>query len=286
MHTAKLFLWAALAASALSSSASPAVAPVDLQLVIAADTSSSIDDTEAALERQGVAAAFRSPEVVRAISSGALGRIAVLYLDWSGGPNNKIVVNWRTVGDKASADAFADAVLKAPRTYGRGTYIGGAMEMGAALIATSGFEATRRTIDISGDGPSNTGRPVAEVRDEIVARGIVVNGLPIMSGDYGTGDWGAYPGQLDKYYLHCVIGGQGSFIVPAKGFQEFVTAMRRKLVLEISDDAPVSTGIVKAAAEGPVARNPLRPAQPPAQDCGGGGDSFRGGFRGGFGRFQ
>ena len=152
----KLFLWAALAASAWSSSAFAAA--VDLELVIAADTSSSIDDREAALQRQGVAAAFRSLEVVRAISSGALGRIAVLYMDWSGGPNNKIVVNWRTIGDKASADAFADVLLKAPRTYGRGTSIGGAMEMGVALIATSGLDATRRAIDISGDGPSNMGR--------------------------------------------------------------------------------------------------------------------------------
>jgi hypothetical protein len=282
MHAGKLFLSAALVASAWSSSA--LAAPVDLELVIGADTSSSIDDREAAQEREGVAAAFRSPEVLRAISSGGLGRIAVLYMEWSGGPNNKIVVNWRTIGDKASADAFADLLLKAPRTYGRGTSIGAAMEMGAALIATSGFEATRRAIDISGDGPNNMGRAVAEVRDEVVARGIVINGLPIMSGEYGGGDWGAYPGELDKYYMHCVIGGQGSFIVPAKGFQEFVAAMRRKLVLEISDGGPASTGIVKVAAQGPDARNPIRPAPAPAKDCGRGGDSFPGAGRvfGGF----
>jgi hypothetical protein len=210
------------------------------------------------------------------------------FSTWTGrAANNKIVVNWRTIGDKASADAFADVLLKAPRTYGRGTSIGGAMEMGVALIATSGLDATRRAIDISGDGPSNMGRAVAEVRDEVVARGIVINGLPIMSGDYGTGDWGAYPGELDKYYMHCVIGGQGSFMVPAKGFQEFAAAMRRKLVLEISDAGPALGGIVKVAAQGqgPEARNPLRPAKPPAQDCVGGRDSFGGAFRG-FGRFR
>ena len=285
MHGGKLFLCGALVASVWSSRAFAEA--VDLQLVIAADTSTSIDDTEAALERQGVAGAFRSPEIVRAISSGSLGHIAVLYMDWSGGPNNQIVVNWRTIGDKVSADAFADALLKAPRTYGRGTSIGGAMEMGAALIESSGFEAMRRAIDISGDGPSNMGRAVAEVRDEVVARGIVINGLPIISGDYGTGDWGAYPGEIDKYYMHCVIGGQGSFMVPAKGFQEFITAMRRKLVLEISDAGSASAVIVKVAAQGqgPLARTPLRPAIPPAKDCGGGGDSFGGGRRG-FGGFQ
>ena len=259
--------------------ADSAPAAVDLELVIAADTSSSIDDREAALEREGVASAFRSPDVLRAITSGALGRIAVLYLDWSGGPNNRIVVNWMTITDKRTAESFADAVLKAPRTYGRGTSLGAAIEMGAALIESSGYQATRKAIDISGDGPSNTGRAVAEVRDEVVAHGIIVNGLPIMSGDYGTGDWGAYPGQLDQYYMHCVIGGQGSFIVPARGFQEFVVAMRRKLVLEISNSG-AAPRVINAAAPG---TNPLRAAKPPAQDCGY-GDSFGGRFRG-FGRF-
>jgi len=109
-----------------------------------------------------------------------------------------------------------------------------------------------------------------------VAHGIIVNGLPIMSGDYGMGDWGAYSGQLDQYYMHCVIGGHGSFIVPAHGFQEFVAAMRRKLVLEISD-LDAGPGIMKVAA-------PLRPVTPSAQDCGGGGGPLRGRFRG-FGRF-
>lgn len=288
MHAGKLFLWAALIAGAWPSVAF--AAPVDLELVIAADTSSSIDDREAALERQGVAAAFRSPEVVRAISSGALGRIAVLYMDWSGGPNNRIIVNWRAIGDKASAGAFADALVKAPRTYGQGTSIGDALEMGAALIAASGFEARRRVIDITGDGPANRGRPVAEVRDEIVARGIVINGLPIVTDEYGTGDWGAYYGELDQYYMHCVIGGQGSFMLPAKGFAEFAAAMRRKLVLEISD-AGSPGGIVRIATRAqvpetrPDARNPVRPAKPPAQDCGGNAGNRFGRFRG-FGGFQ
>lgn len=280
MRYKKLFFGAIVIAASCTPvlAAAPAV---DLELVIAADTSSSIDDREAALEREGVVSAFRSPEVLRAISSGSLGRIAVLYLDWSGGPNNKIVLNWTTIHDKASAEAFAQSLLKAPRTYGRGTSIGGAIEMGAALIESSGLEATRKAIDISGDGPANTGRPVAEARDEVVGRGIVINGLPIMSGDYGTGDWGAYPGQLDQYYMHCIIGGQGSFIVPARGFQEFVAAMRRKLVLEISDSG-LRPKLVKAAAQG---SNPLRAQKPAARDCGGGDDIFRGGFRRGFGQF-
>ncbi len=278
LHLTSLLCSAVLAGGVLCSDGEAAPASVDLALVIAADTSSSVDDTEAALERQGVMAAFHSPDVVRAIRNGSLGRIAVLYMDWSGGPNNRIIVNWRTISDKASADAFAEALQKAPRTYGRGTSIADAIEMGGALIKSSGFDATRRAIDISGDGPSNTGRPVAEARDEAVSRGIIINGLPILSGDYGTGDWGAYPGELDKYYQHCVIGGQGSFIVPAKGFQEFVAAMRRKLVLEISNDDGGSVSVRKAAFAPDSSVKKPGTGKPANQDCGSG--------YGGFGRFR
>ena len=159
--------------------------------------------------------------MVNAIQQGALGKIAVLYIDWSGGTNNVVVANWHRISDKASAAAFADALERAPRTYGQGTDIGAAIQEAATLItassvAANGFTGTRKAIDISGDGPANRGRPVADVRDEIVKQGITINGLPIVTDDYGGGDWGAYPGQLDLYYQHCIIGGRGAFILPAR----------------------------------------------------------------------
>jgi hypothetical protein len=263
---------------------------VDLELVLATDNSQSIDRAEAALQRQGVAAAFRSPEVVRAIQSGSLGRIGVAYLDWSSAPYTRIAVSWRVIKDKASADAFVDALLKAPPGSGRGTAIGEALALAAQMIETNDLEGTRRAIDVSGDGPNNTGRPVAQVRDEIVARGFVINGLPIVTDEYGTGEWGAYYGELDKYYMNCVIGGRAAFALPAKGFQEFAVAIRRKLVLEISEALPktpaIRAPIVKVAAAIPSSPsdNPLRRApganQPSStQSCGGGG-RLRG-----FGRF-
>jgi hypothetical protein len=147
------------------------------------------------------------------------------------------------------------------------------------LIETNDLEGTRRAIDVSGDGPNNTGRPVAEVRDEIVARGFVINGLPIVTDEYGTGEWGAYYGELDKYYMNCVIGGRAAFALPAKGFQEFAVAIRRKLVLEISDASPkaptIRVPVVKIATAVPRGAN--QPAS--TQNCGGGG-RLRG-----FGRF-
>jgi hypothetical protein len=237
----------------------PTTEAVDLELVIASDNSQSIDPTEAALERQGVAAAFRNDDVVKAIQSGSLGKIGVAYLDWSSAPYTRIVLDWRIIEDKKSADAFAAALLAAAPPYGRGTAIGEAISIAARMIESNTLQGTQRVIDVAGDGPNNRGRPVALVRDEVVAHGITINGLPIVvTGEYGTGDWGAYYGKLDEYYMNCVIGGRGSFSIPARGFQDFANAVRRKLILEISGDIPLTphgeTGaIVKVAAPAPSA---------------------------------
>jgi hypothetical protein len=251
---------------------------VDLELVLATDNSQSIDPSEARLQRQGVAAAFRHPEIVRAIQSGSLGRIAVAYLDWSSVPYTRLTLDWRIIRDKASADAFADALLKAPPAFGQGTAIGEALALAAQLIELNNIQGTQRTIDVSGDGPNNRGRPVYAVRDEIVAKGITVNGLPVVStGDYGQGEWGNYYGDLENYYRNCVIGGPRSFALPAKGFEEFAAAIRHKLVLEISDAQPAPANvpaIVKVAANSPAPipqRPPAATGRGGAENCGGGG---------------
>ena len=253
---------ASVFAAAPATPAAPArLEPVDLELVIATDTSTSIDRSEAVLQRQGVANAFRSPEIVRAIRSGTLGKIAVAYLDWSGEFNNRIVQNWTVIRDKASADAFAAAILRAGLTYGEGTSVGGAIAMASEMIERNAYRGVRRTIDISGDGPNNFGRPVALVSDEIAAKGITINGLPIVTDDLGNGDWGEYYGDITAYYRNCVIGGRGAFIMPSKGFQDFATAIRRKLVLEISGVTPPAQyasadPLIRIAAQAPAARVP------------------------------
>jgi hypothetical protein len=140
---------------------------------------------------------------------------------------------------------------------------------------------TQRSIDISGDGPNNRGPAVYEVRDEIVAKGITINGLPVVStGEYGTGDWGIYYGELENYYVNCVIGGPRAFAIPAKGFEEFAAAIRHKLVLEISDAGRISSPIVKVAAVANELRPPAVLRPPPgggtAEQCGGAGASALG----------
>ena len=281
-----LLCFAAAAAIVRAAPATPQA--VDLELVLATDNSQSIDPSEARLQRQGVAAAFRHPEVIRAIQSGSLGRIAVAYLDWSSAPYTRVTLDWRIIRDKASADAFADALLKAPPPFGQGTAIGEALEFAAQLIELNNIQGTERTIDVSGDGPNNRGRPVYIARDDVVAKGIAINGLPVIStGDYGQGEWGIYYGDLENYYRNCVIGGPASFVLPARGFEEFAAAIRHKLVLEISDARPAPQAIVKVAAStrAPVPQRPAAPQRPPAAGRGGAENCGDGGQQRGF-RFR
>src|SRR5215471_962408 len=169
---------------------------VDVALVIATDVSPSIDAQEAHLQREGIAEAFASPQVIQAIQAGSLGKIAVVMLDFSSTEYNRVVLDWRAIGDKNAALAFSDAVRRQPRTFGRHTSISQAIESAMLLLDASNFEGTKKVIDISGDGPNNWGRPVNLVRDEAVAKKITINGLPIL-GD--PSEFGYVP-DLDKYY--------------------------------------------------------------------------------------
>jgi hypothetical protein len=225
---------------------------VDIALVIATDVSYSVDENEAHFQRQGAIVAFRSPDVVKAIQAGALGRIAVAYLDFASYSSNKIIADWHIIHDKASADAFADVLAAAPRTLGVQTSISSGIEMAEHLLDTSGVAATKRIIDVSGDGPNNEGHLVAKVRDEAVAKGIIINGLPIMTPADQFDIY--YLADLDKYYAGCVIGGPGSFIQVAHGFEDLARALRRKLIQEISDAGrPENPLIFKVAAGAPRA---------------------------------
>jgi hypothetical protein len=223
---------------------------VDLKLVIATDVSRSIDEEEGQLQREGTAEAFLNSEVVRAIQGGSLGRIAVAMLDFSSPEYDKVVIDWHIVHDRASAAALADLIRKTPRTPGRRTSISSALELGAQLIEQSPeIVATRNVIDVSGDGPNNDGRPMTDVHNEIMAKGIIVNGLPVMDDADPNDPHSFFPG-LDKYYASCVVGGKGAFVVTVHAFKDFGTAMRRKLILEISDNGSP----IKAAQNGLLIR--------------------------------
>jgi len=215
---------------------------VDLELVIATDNSGSIDSREARLQRQGVANAFQSPGVVNAIAAGTLGRIAVAYLDWSNHFDNNVVIDWTIIHDEQTARDFAGMLLTAPPSNGRRTSISSAIMSGIELLDGNRFTGARRVIDISGDGPNNYGLALAPARDEALARGIVINGLPIIQDEAAGGPFGT--DDIEAYYARCVIGGEGAFVVAARGFDDFAVAIRHKLILEISGLSP---GVLPAA---------------------------------------
>lgn len=200
---------------------------VDLELVLAVDVSFSMDPEEQALQRQGYVDAFRSPEVLAAIRNGPVGRIAVTYVEWGGKPFQ--IVPWTLIDGPASANAFAEKLGSIPLRRISFTSITEALLFGARLFRANDFNGLRRVIDVSGDGPNNSGAPVPLARNVLVADGIVIDGLPIMLAEK------AFP-DLDAYYESCVIGGSGAFAVYVTSAADFSQAIRQKLVLEITGD--------------------------------------------------
>ena len=210
---------------------------VDLELVLAADISSSMDLTEAALQRQGFVRAFRHPEIIEAIQRSGLGRIAVTYIEWAGMRYQKTMVDWAEVADASSAAAFAEAIERPSVKVEQWTSISSVIAFGAQSFEGNGFRGERRIIDISGDGPNNMGVDVVQARDRALAEGIVINGLPIINDRPNIYGYPLLP-DLDLYYEDCVIGGQGAFIVIADGYEDFARAIRRKIILEIAGRVP------------------------------------------------
>lgn len=237
--------WFKLFFAGLALAAVPARAAtdVDLALVVAVDISYSMDPEEQALQRDGFAQAFRNPAVHDAIRRGMLGRIAVVYAEWAGAFDQRVVVPWAVLDNPESVMAFADRIAGVPLRRAQRTSIAGAIDFGARLLDESGFEATRRVIDVSGDGPNNQGRLVTLARNEAVAKGITVNGLPVMLKKPGYLDIQ----DLDAYYRDCVIGGAGAFMVPAREKDQFQAAIRTKILLEVAGVAPAPVALLQRA---------------------------------------
>jgi hypothetical protein len=210
---------------ALAGAGTAAADKVDIQLVLAVDASGSVDRVRFELQKQGYVAAFRNPRVLRAIRSGANQAIAVTMAQWTGPRLHVQVIPWMVIRDGETAEAVAAAIEKAPRSlFGGGTSISGAIDYGLALFALSEHQGARQVIDISGDGSNNTGRPVTRARDDAVAAGIGINGLPILS----------LEPDLDRYYQDNVIGGPGAFVIPAQSYDTFADAILKKLIMEIA----------------------------------------------------
>ena len=220
--------------------AARAAEAVDLLLVFAADVSRSVDGDKFKLQREGYAAAVADQHVLDAIRSGRNGRIAVLFEEWSGFGNQKIVIDWTLIDGAKAAQSFGDRLLESPRSFADRTSISGGIDFAVAQFAHAPFTAERRAIDVSGDGTNNAGREVDHARDEALALGLTINGLAILS--ERPLPWNPEhtnpPGGLANYYREHVVGGPGAFVLEARDFNSFGQALIKKLIAEIADATP------------------------------------------------
>ena len=223
-----------LALAAMIGHANAQLIPVDMTLVLAVDSSGSVNADEFKLQMAGIAAAFRHPTVLQAIQRGPRGAIAVTLFEWSSVGQQHVSLPWTMVRDVESADLVAEAIESAPRfVVGGSTSISDALRYAGGLLAKSGFDTERRVIDVSGDGSNNNGPSPDGQRDELVAQGIVVNGLAILNDE----------SNLREYFERSVIGGVGSFVMVADDYTSFANSILAKLITEIA-----STNYVQTAA--------------------------------------
>jgi hypothetical protein len=236
MWMAAVLLALGVAASAPASPARAEEGTVDLLLVLAADVSRSVDEKKFKLQRDGYAAAIADPRVVRAMTAGPSGRIALCFVEWASNNEQTIVVDWIAVAGAGDAEGIAARVREAPRSYMGRTSISAAIDHAMAHLAKSPFQAPRRVIDVSGDGTNNSGRPVTQARDEAIAAGVTINGLVILSEvPLPTNPQHTHPpGGLTAYYENNVIGGPGAFVLEAESFESFGQLMISKLIKEIA----------------------------------------------------
>ncbi len=227
-----------IAFAALLALSAPARAAeqVDLLLVLASDVSRSVDTRKFELQRQGYAAALSNPRVIEAIRSGPHGKIAICFVEWSGATSLKLVIDWTVVGDAASARKIGDQMLELPRSFADRTSISAGLEFSMVQLERSPYQAVRRTIDVAGDGTNNSGRDIVSVRDEILAKGVTINGLVILSET--PLPWNPEhtnpAGGLDNYYRNNVTGGPGSFVMVAENHNSFGQAIVKKMIAEIA----------------------------------------------------
>ena len=220
-----------LAAVAVSVWLGPAPVPeaaaetVDLELVLAVDSSLSVDREEFALQMKGLADAFRDPGVIAAIQASGDHGIAVCLVQWAGIMGQNLALDWTVIRDADGAERFARRLERTPRLLvGASTSITSAIKFSIGQFAGNGIEGRRLVIDLSGDGRHNQSIGPSGQRDLAVALGITINGLAILNEDR----------ELDLYFRDHVIGGTGAFVMTADSYRDFAAAMVRKLVREIA----------------------------------------------------
>jgi hypothetical protein len=235
-------LWA-LVCSVLLASALPGSArgaeKVDVILVLASDVSRSVTDDKFVLQRRGYAEALTDKRVLHTIAEGEHGKIALMFIEWAGASDQRVVVEWSLIRTVEDAVGFAGKLSEAPRSFMGLTAIGSAIEFSARQIANAPYQSDRKVIDVSGDGISNGGLNTRAARDAALNGSVTtINGIVILTDPTTVPpDMDAHtnpPGGLASYYRDDVIGGSGSFVTTAEGFEAFGRSLVLKLMREIS----------------------------------------------------
>jgi Protein of unknown function (DUF1194) len=224
------------------------IATVDSEVVLAVDVSYSMDPDEQHLQREGYVQALTSPDFLQALKAGPNGRIAISYFEWASVGDQKILLPWRLIDGPQTAAAVAADLAAAPYRRASRTSISGGLMFAQSLFESSGYAGVRRVIDVSGDGANNNGPPVTPIRDQVLAKGTTINGLPIMLKKPNLAAMDIE--NLDIYYEDCVIGGPGAFVIPIKEPDKFTQAIRSKLVQEVAGRERAGR-IVPVAANAP-----------------------------------
>jgi hypothetical protein len=241
---------AAIALAAIRSPAAGEPVGVDLQLVIAIDVSASMDESRRRVQREGYARAIRSAEVLAAIKSGPHGRIAIACFGWASPDYQRVIAPWTIVETRADADTVAHAIEKEQLAAEGGTSISAALLFSERLLHTAGIRADRKIIDVSGDGPNNSGPLLRLARDSVLADGVTINGLAIALKEERT--FGPFaPTTIRSYYQDCVIGGAGAFVIEVAEVGDFEPAIRTKLTREIAEMHPLTQRVAH------VSKHPL-----------------------------
>jgi len=225
---------------------------VDIELVLAVDVSSSVDEYEATLQRIGYVEALVHPEVLQAISLGPFGRIAVAYVEWAGQDFQTVVMDWTVISDTESARAFATELAEQPIASAPATSISALIDFARLSMQDNAHRGLRQVIDISGDGPNSDGRSIWEARDAAVAAGITINGLPILSSRPDAQGLSPSVG-LARHYERHVMGGDGAFVLEVNEYENFLPTLVSKLVREIRGEPSLSL-LGPGAARAPAGR--------------------------------
>jgi len=206
---------------------------VDVELVLAADGSGSIDDNEFAIQRKGYAKAIAHPLVLNAIKGGEHQKIAVLFVEWGAPESVETIVDWAIIKDAATAKAFAAKIVAAPRKVWGYNSISAAIAYSTRQILTNKYDGKQLIIDVSGDGPQINGPPLPLVRAAALKAGITINGLVIKARSGGSVR-GRFGLPLEEHYRRFVIGGTGAFVMVADEKTPFEEVILRKLIREVA----------------------------------------------------